>query len=189
MPKSPSVFRIGRVKGYVATESGISATMNEAGGDGLASIGLVRSSNTGGTDQCSIGSRHPDRTQLRADRYLLPPSTLAGPSRARPAVLSADHQPLPHGHRSPAEFVEDVRPVRLASQFFARDAEEFVRHLRTIEVAPNGHKNTRKRRLLDKGIIYILESCRRCSPTRQATAPLGLRGEPVHRNRDRAASP
>ena len=57
-------------------------------------------------------------------------------------------------------FVRDVRPVRLASQFTARDAEAFARHLRTIEVAPNGHKNTPKRTLLDKGVKYILETCR-----------------------------
>lgn len=39
-------------------------------------------------------------------------------------------------------FVRDVRPVRLASQFTARDAEAFACHLRTVDVAPNGHKNT-----------------------------------------------
>ena len=41
-----------------------------------------------------------------------------------------------------------------------RSAEAFVRYLRTIEVAPNGHKNSTKRRLLDKGVKYILECCR-----------------------------
>ncbi len=57
-------------------------------------------------------------------------------------------------------FLRDERPVRVASQLSARDAEAFVQYLRKIEVAPNGHKNTAKRRLLDKGIKYILESCR-----------------------------
>ncbi len=52
------------------------------------------------------------------------------------------------------------RSVRLASNFHARHAEEFVRHLRSIRVAPNGHPHTAKRPLLDKGIKYILESCR-----------------------------
>ncbi|MDB5356081.1 MAG: site-specific tyrosine recombinase XerC [Phycisphaerales bacterium] len=36
----------------------------------------------------------------------------------------------------------------------------FVQHLRAVEVAPNGHPNTPKRRLRDKGIRYILECCR-----------------------------
>lgn len=38
--------------------------------------------------------------------------------------------------------------------------EGFVTHLRTIEVAPNGHANTIRRKLRDKGIKYILETCR-----------------------------
>lgn len=57
-------------------------------------------------------------------------------------------------------FIRDVRPVKLASAFTARDAESFVRYLRTLEVAPNGHANSRKRRLLDKGLKYVLETCR-----------------------------
>jgi integrase len=58
------------------------------------------------------------------------------------------------------DFLNTVRPVKLASAFGARDAETFARHLRAIEVAPNGHKNSKRRPLLDKGIKYILESCR-----------------------------
>ena len=38
--------------------------------------------------------------------------------------------------------------------------EDFVRYLRTIRVAPNGHPHTTKRPFLDKGIQYILETCR-----------------------------
>ncbi|MGB7159336.1 MAG: tyrosine-type recombinase/integrase [Tepidisphaeraceae bacterium] len=57
-------------------------------------------------------------------------------------------------------FLRDVRSVRLASLFTARDAEALVRYLRTIEVAPNGHKNSARRPLLDKGVKYILECCR-----------------------------
>ena len=55
------------------------------------------------------------------------------------------------------------RPVRHASQFQAGHAEEFVRYLRTIHVSPNGHKNTAKRPLLDKGLRFILE-CPTLSP-------------------------
>ncbi len=51
-------------------------------------------------------------------------------------------------------------PVKLTSLFNSRTAEAFVRYLRTIEVAPNGHENSAKRRLLDKGVKYILECCR-----------------------------
>jgi integrase len=57
------------------------------------------------------------------------------------------------------QFLEQ-RPVRHASQFHACHAEEFVRHLRTIRVASNGHPHTAKRPLMDKGIRFILECCR-----------------------------
>lgn len=56
-------------------------------------------------------------------------------------------------------FLCDVRPVRLASDFSPRHVEEFVRYLHTIEVAANGHTHARKRRLLDNGIKYVLETC------------------------------
>jgi len=36
----------------------------------------------------------------------------------------------------------------------------FAAYLRKLEVAPNGHKHSAKRRLRDKGIQYILETCR-----------------------------
>jgi hypothetical protein len=39
-------------------------------------------------------------------------------------------------------------------------AEQFASYLRSIEVAPNGHPNTAKRRLRDKGIEFILQTCR-----------------------------
>jgi integrase len=48
--------------------------------------------------------------------------------------------------RSPR--VHEVRP------------QAFAAYLRNIEVAPNGHKNAAKRKLRDKGIQYILETCR-----------------------------
>ena len=57
-------------------------------------------------------------------------------------------------------FIRDVRSVRVASQFRVAHAEEFVRYLRMVEVAPNGHANAAKRPLLDKGVKYILETCR-----------------------------
>jgi integrase len=56
-------------------------------------------------------------------------------------------------------FVRDACPVRQASDFRPRHAEDFVRHLRGIQVAPNGHPRARKRTLRDAGIKFILETC------------------------------
>jgi site-specific recombinase XerD len=52
------------------------------------------------------------------------------------------------------------RPARHASQFRAAHADDFVRYLRTIRVAANGHPHTAKRPLMDKGVRFILECCR-----------------------------
>ncbi|QDV52127.1 tyrosine-type recombinase/integrase [Gimesia fumaroli] len=57
-------------------------------------------------------------------------------------------------------FVREKGVASKTSQFQARHAEEFVHYLRTIKVAPNGHENSQKRPLLDKGIKYILQCCR-----------------------------
>lgn len=38
--------------------------------------------------------------------------------------------------------------------------EAFAAYLRSVEIAPNGHPNTPQRRLRDKGIQFILETCR-----------------------------
>ena len=58
-----------------------------------------------------------------------------------------------------ANFVEGPCRVRLASDFRARQAEEFVKYLRGLKVAPNGHDHAKKRPLRDAGIKYILETC------------------------------
>jgi len=39
-------------------------------------------------------------------------------------------------------------------------AEDFVRWLRALEVTPNGHQNSPRRRLREKGVRFILETCR-----------------------------
>ena len=57
-------------------------------------------------------------------------------------------------------FLNDGRGARSTAHFQTMHAEAFVRYLRAIEVAPNGHRNSEKRPLLDKGIQYILETCR-----------------------------
>jgi len=51
-------------------------------------------------------------------------------------------------------------PVRHAGLFQSSHAELFVQHLRGLRVSPNGHANTAKRPLMDKGIRYVLECCR-----------------------------
>jgi integrase len=56
-------------------------------------------------------------------------------------------------------FIEEERPLKRASDFLPKHAEEFVRYLRTRKVAPNGHKNGRKRHLKDCGVKFILEIC------------------------------
>lgn len=57
-------------------------------------------------------------------------------------------------------FLRHSAAVRLASQFRVSHAEQFVQYLRTIEVAPNGHANSARRPLFDKGIKFILEISR-----------------------------
>ena len=54
----------------------------------------------------------------------------------------------------------DRRPIRHVALFHAAHAEEFVRYLRSVRVSPNGHSNTAKRPLMDKGVRYVLECCR-----------------------------
>jgi integrase len=56
-------------------------------------------------------------------------------------------------------FIEQVRPLRRASDFRPNHAEEFVRYLRLLKTAPNGHKNSVKRRLRDTTVKFILETC------------------------------
>ena len=53
-----------------------------------------------------------------------------------------------------------LRPVRYASQFQASHAEQFVRHLRSVKVSPNGHAHSAPRPLMDKGVRFVLECCR-----------------------------
>ncbi len=57
-------------------------------------------------------------------------------------------------------FVEEAHPIRSVDRLTVADVELFVQHLRNTEVAPNGHPNTTKRKLRDKGVVFILESCR-----------------------------
>jgi integrase len=58
------------------------------------------------------------------------------------------------------DFVAAQCPALQTSHITAQHAEQFVRYLRSIRVAPNGHPNSQKRPLLDNGVRYILETCR-----------------------------
>lgn len=57
-------------------------------------------------------------------------------------------------------FLDQTRTPRSTEQFRIDQAELFVRYLRSIQVHPNGHANSTRRPLLDKGIQFILEACR-----------------------------
>ena len=57
-------------------------------------------------------------------------------------------------------FIRTARASDSTSSFRVQHAEEFVRYLRTVHVTPNGHENSRRRPLFDKGIKYILCCCR-----------------------------
>jgi integrase len=55
------------------------------------------------------------------------------------------------------EFVGQERTPPLAHEV---SPSSFAAYLRRVEVAPNGHKSARKRNLRDKGIQFILDTCR-----------------------------
>lgn len=64
-------------------------------------------------------------------------------------------------YRSATQHLEDfVATLPKVPQAHEVKVEAFAAYLRTIQVTPNGHKNTEKRKLLTKGIQYILETCR-----------------------------
>jgi integrase len=64
-------------------------------------------------------------------------------------------------YRAATQHLEDFA-VRQPNPPHAHDirVDSFATFLWTIAVAPNGHPNTPRRRLLDKGVIFILETCR-----------------------------
>lgn len=58
------------------------------------------------------------------------------------------------------DFVTSRQGKLRADRFTTGQAEDFVRHLRTIQVAPNGHPNAARRALRDKGVVFVLQACR-----------------------------
>ena len=79
--------------------------------------------------------------------------------RARGPVVAGDREPVPDGHAAPRKLLcrRSAGRQRPAHEI---DVEAFVRYLRTVRVAPNGHAHTRRRPLRDNGVRYILETCR-----------------------------
>ena len=158
---SPRSFRVGRVKGYLRGstwylcyhENG-TRRRPRVGPDLQQARTLAAQTNgqlAGGTrpvlsfEPTSI----PDLRQRWLDHHEhVLRSSVATIARYRAAT---DHL---------LTFVRDVKPVRLASLFGDRVAEDFVRHLRTVAVASNGRRGAPKRPLMDKGVRYILETCR-----------------------------
>lgn len=64
-------------------------------------------------------------------------------------------------YRSATQHLEDfVATLPKPPQAHEIKVEAFAAYLRRIEVTPNGHENARKRKLLTKGVQYVLETCR-----------------------------
>ncbi|NMG22959.1 tyrosine-type recombinase/integrase [Brasilonema bromeliae] len=64
-------------------------------------------------------------------------------------------------YRSATQHLDDfVRTLPRLPQAHEVRAEAFAAYLRRIEVAPNGHPNASRRKLLANGVRYVLETCR-----------------------------
>ena len=122
-----------------------------------------------------IGLSRPDaqqvaaqvNAQLAAGAPTLLAFTPIGVAELRQAFLAYHDNVLQsavatvHRYRAATKHLEDFtrRPAKPVLAHEVR-VEDFVSHLRTVEVAPNGHPNTARRRLRDKGVQFILETCR-----------------------------
>jgi predicted nucleic acid-binding protein len=64
-------------------------------------------------------------------------------------------------YRSATQHLDDfVATLPKPPQVHEVKVEAFAAYLRRVEVTPNGHANARKRKLLTKGVQYVLETCR-----------------------------
>jgi integrase len=158
MAKSVS-FRIGKVKGYLRNAVWYLCYQEE---------GVRRRPRVGGDRDAAKQMASQINGQLETGA----PSALSYTPIAIPALR--DHWLAHHEQvlRSSVQSIQryrtatdhllrflTTRPVRHAAIFQTAHAEEFVSYLRSIRVSPNGHANTVKRPLMDKGIRYILETC------------------------------
>ncbi len=64
-------------------------------------------------------------------------------------------------YRSATQHLEDFcRQLPTAMPAHEISADRFVRYVREIRVSPNGHPHSQRRQLRDKGVLFILETCR-----------------------------
>jgi integrase len=117
-----------------------------------------------GTDPCeALRVAAEVNTQLAAE--LAPAMSFAPLTVATLRARFLDHHELVLNsslttvsrYRSATKHLEDFAGEMPAHRL---DPDRFIRHLRTLEVAPNGHPNSTKRRLREKGIRFVLETCR-----------------------------
>ena len=106
-------------------------------------------------------------SQLASNEPTLLTFTPVGVSELRAQFLNY-HEHVLHSsvatlkrYRSATQHLEDfVRTLPRPPHAHEVKVEAFAAYLRRVEVAPNGHPNTAKRRLLGKGVQYVLETCR-----------------------------
>lgn len=58
------------------------------------------------------------------------------------------------------QHLENFAQLQPRSPAHELDGDQFVRYLRQLRVAPNGHAHSARRPLRDKGVRFILETCR-----------------------------
>ena len=64
-------------------------------------------------------------------------------------------------YRAATQHLEDFcRQLPSAPPAHEVSADRFVRYVREVSVSPNGHPNSQRRTLRDKGVVFILETCR-----------------------------
>lgn len=160
MAKTENAFRIGKVQGYLRGKIWY-LCYHEEGRRRRPRVGPDR------------GAARQLATQINAQLQLGAPAALSfepvGTTELRRRWLE-HHE---HVLRSSVQTVNryrtatdhllrflETRPVRYASHFLPRHAEQFVYYLRLLSVSPNGHPHTAKRPLMDKGLRYVLECCR-----------------------------
>jgi integrase len=57
-------------------------------------------------------------------------------------------------------YLENFARERSINDATAVSAAPFIAYLRSLDISPNGHRNTIRRKLADKGVRYIAECCR-----------------------------
>jgi integrase len=95
-----------------------------------------------------------------------PSTSSATVPQLRNAFL-AHHQDVLHSslatvarYRTATLYLETFANRHKISDPLGIDVTDFIGYLRSVEVSPNGHSKSAKRRLRDKGVLYVLETCR-----------------------------